>query len=108
MKKFNNKIENYFLSILYKEFSETGLLDNIYKIAICEYKDGTNACVLIANQKKDYPRTMTKYNLIDFKGSTGITLGILAKCFNFTHIIMEPTLFWTSRRRGCNNWKYIK
>lgn len=100
--------EQVFLIQLYKEFSSTGLLDNVYKIASCVYKDGDTACVLISNMKKDYPRPFTKWHLFDLKGQSNISLGCLARFCNFEYIILEPTLFWKSRKKGCDNWKYIK
>ena len=100
--------EEVFLKQLYKEFTSTKLLDNVYKIAVCEYKDGSTTCVLIASQKKDYPKNFTKYHLYDLIGDNGTCLGSLSKFCNFDYIILEPTLFWKSRKNGVSNWRYIK
>lgn len=100
--------EKIFLEVLYKEFSSTGLLENVYKVGVCEYKDGTTTCVLIANQKKDYPKNFNKYNLLNLTGDKGTSLGSLGKFCNFDHIILEPTLFWKSRKKGTHIWRYIK
>lgn len=105
MKKLS-KNDEVFLTILEREFSEH--LKNVYKIAVCEYVDGTIVCVLIINQKKKWTTKYHKMFLNELEGKSGISLGGLIKSFNFTHISMEPTVIWKLRERGCNNWRYIK
>ena len=45
--KKNTKLENKFLSLLLSEFENQRIMDDVYKIAVCNYLDGTSDCILI-------------------------------------------------------------
>jgi hypothetical protein len=107
--KKNTKIENKFLNILLSEFGNQKIMDDVYKIAVCNYLDGTSDCILIHKKNKHYDRLWNwGRNLYNIKGNNGISLESVVKIFNFDHIILEPRHFWERRRSGCENCKYIK
>jgi hypothetical protein len=52
--KKNTKLENKFLNILLSEFGNQKIMDGVYKIAVCNYLDGTSDCILIHKKNKYY------------------------------------------------------
>lgn len=108
MKKLELNNGRLFLTQLYEQFSSSSLLDNVYKVCVCQYEDGTTYFILICNQKKDNQYIFKKNNLHNFVGDDGISLGSLSQFFGFDHVILEKTLHWTLRKKGCNNWRCIK
>ena len=96
-------------SELVSEFGNQKIMDDVYKIGICNYLDGTADCILIHKKNKYYDRLWNwGRNLYHIKGNNGISLESVIRVFNFDHIILEPKHFWERRRSGCNNCKYIK
>ena len=109
MKKSNTTEENKLLEVLYKEF-DNGFLDDVYKIGLIFYQDGTKVIHFICNRKKQFNRDFfDKHKMGNIEGKSGFMLSGLLKTFGIRQSYMFPFMLWNNERRNSLvRWKYIK
>jgi hypothetical protein len=109
VKKSNTPEENKLLEVLYKEF-DNGFLDDVYKIGLIVYKDGTKVIHFICSQKKIYNRDFfDRHKMGNLEGKSGFMLSSLLKTFGIKQSSLFTKLMWDNERRNSLvRWKYIK